>query len=150
MAARHCEHGREKRNCVTCDGGNICIHKRQRQTCIPCNGSSTCIHQRQRLCCKECQNPLDITISRMVRSSRSSDRAKNRYDANNHIDTCFISGLFEDFECCYWSDCKVVMQHKEYRDDLATIERIDNSIGHIKSNCVLACLNCNLSRKSNR
>jgi len=38
----------------------------------------------------------------------------------------------------------------EYQDNLATVERIDNSIGHIKSNCVICCLKCNTMRKSNK
>ena len=38
---------------------------------------------------------------------------------------------------------------QKIRNDLATIERLDNSIGHIKSNCVLCCMQCNKSRKSN-
>ena len=42
-----------------------------------------------------------------------------------------------------WTDCKIIMQYEEYRGDMATIERLDNSIGHVKSNCVLACKNCN-------
>ena len=44
----------------------------------------------------------------------------------------------------------VNLQYTEYRNDLATIERLDNSIGHIKSNCVLCCFKCNLSKKSNK
>ena len=43
----------------------------------------------------------------------------------------------------------VNLQYTEYQDDLATIERLDNSIGHIKSNCVLCCLKCNNLKKSN-
>jgi hypothetical protein len=32
-----------------------------------------------------------------------------------------------------------------YDDDFATIDRVDNSIGHVKSNCVIACRQCNCS-----
>ena len=38
----------------------------------------------------------------------------------------------------------------EFKDDLATIERKDNSIGHIKSNCVIACMKCNKMKLSNK
>ena len=48
------------------------------------------------------------------------------------------------------SYCKVNLQYTEYQDDLASIERLDNSIGHIKSNCVLCCLKCNKSNKSEK
>lgn len=33
---------------------------------------------------------------------------------------------------------------------VATIERLDNSIGHIKSNCVICCLRCNQMNKSDK
>ena len=73
----------------------------------------------------------------------------NIYDADRSIDKCFLKGLIEDYNQCYYRDCEVNLQYTEYQDDLATIERLDNSIGHIKSNCVLCCLKCNLSKKSN-
>ena len=38
------------------------------------------------------------------------------------------------------------MQLINYDDTLVTIERLDNKIGHIKANCVLACRKCNCSR----
>ena len=74
----------------------------------------------------------------------------NIYDADRFIDKCFLEGLVEDYKQCYYGDCKVNLQYREYRNDLATIERLDNSIGHIKSNCVLCCMQCNKSRKSNK
>ena len=62
---------------------------------------------------------------------------RNIYDADRFIDKCFLEGLVEDYKQCYYGDCEVNLQYTEYRNDLASIERIDNSIGHIKSNCVL-------------
>ena len=73
----------------------------------------------------------------------------NIYDADRFIDKCFLKGLVEDYKQCYYGDCEVNLQYKEFQNDLATIERLDNSIGHIKSNCVLCCLKCNNSKKSN-
>ena len=75
---------------------------------------------------------------------------RNIYDADRFIDKCFMEGLVEDYKQCYYGDCEVNLQYTEYQDDLATIERLDNSIGHIKSNCVLCCLKCNLSKKSEK
>jgi hypothetical protein len=86
----------------------------------------------------------------MIKCSKTSDKKFNRYDANNFIDKCFLEGLVEEYTQCYWKDCKVQLQYVEYRHDLATVERLNNSIGHIKSNCVIACLRCNNMRKSNR
>ena len=75
---------------------------------------------------------------------------RNIYDADRFIDKCFMEGLVEDYKQCYYGDCKVNLQYTEYQDDLATIERLDNSIGHIKSNYVLCCLKCNNLKKSNK
>jgi hypothetical protein len=86
----------------------------------------------------------------MISCSKANDKKYNRYDANNFIDRCFLEGLIEEYIHCYWDDCKIKLQYVEYRDDLATIERLNNSIGHTKSNCVLACKRCNNMRKSDR
>ena len=82
---------------------------------------------------------------------------RNIYDADRFIDKCFLEGLVEDYKQCYYGDCQdavglgpVNLQYTEYRNDLASIERLDNSIGHIKSNCVLCCLKCNVSKKSEK
>ena len=78
------------------------------------------------------------------------DKKYGIYDADRFIDKCFLKGLVEDYPNCYYSDCNVKLQYVYYQDDLATIERLDNKIGHIKSNCVLACLKCNKQKKSNK
>jgi hypothetical protein len=38
------------------------------------------------------------------------------------------------------------MNFDDFNPALCTIERVDNAIGHIKSNCILCCFSCN-SRK---
>ena len=73
----------------------------------------------------------------------------NRYDSGRFIDKYFLKRLIEDYPTCYYEDCKTPLQYTEYKYNLATIERINNNIGHIKSNCVLCCLSCNNKRKSN-
>jgi hypothetical protein len=50
----------------------------------------------------------------------------------------------EEYPNCYYCECE--LQYVLYQSDMATIERIDNELGHIKSNCVLACRDCNLGR----
>lgn len=49
--------------------------------------------------------------------------------------------LMDESMQCYY--CHKEMQLTEYNDTLGTIERFNNTIGHIKSNCVLACRKCN-------
>ena len=138
-----CEHGRQRGQCKDCGGATICEHGRQRNSCKDCGGSSICEHGRVRHSCKQCTNPIKVTINTWISGSRRADKNKDRYDANNFIDKCFLQGLVEDYPNCYY--CTVQLQYIEYQDDLATIERIDNSLGHIKSNCVIACRKCNYS-----
>jgi hypothetical protein len=146
-----CEHGRQKSQCKECGGASICEHGRQKSQCKECDGVSFCEHGRIKNQCKECSpDPVKLTHRNMIQCTRQTDRKYKRYDPNNHIDYPFLEGLSEDFTECYWDDCETQLQYIIYRDDLATIERLDNSIGHIKSNCVLACLKCNRERKSNK
>ena len=50
----HCDHGRERTQCIECGGDSICIHKRVRTRCKECGGGSICIHKRVRTACKDC------------------------------------------------------------------------------------------------
>lgn len=141
-----CEHNKLRSRCKDCGGTSICEHNKVRQLCKICGGSQICEHNKQKQYCKKCGDPKKITIKYMLAASKHSDIKKERYDANNFIDKCFIEMLMdESMECHY---CKIEMQLIEFNDTLCTIERLDNSIGHIKSNCVLICKKCNLKHQS--
>ena len=145
-----CPHNRQKQTCKECGGSQIYPHNRRKQTCKECGGSQVCPHNRQKSRCKKCSDPIKINIEQWIFSRRQYDKMDNIYDADRFIDKCFLKGLVEDYKQCYYVDCKVNLQYTEYQNDLATIERLDNSIGHIKSNCVLCCMKCNKSKKSNK
>ena len=147
--AKICRHNRQKNQCKDCGGSQICPHNRQKAHCKECKGSQICAHNRQKSHCKKCRDPFTVNIEQWIFSRRQYDKMRNIYDADRFIDKCFLKGLIEDYKQCYYGDCEVNLQYTEYQDDLASIERLDNSIGHIKSNCVLCCLKCNKSRKSN-
>ena len=139
-----CPHGRERRYCKECGGTSICEHNRERSQCKQCGGSKICEHNRRRSICKDCMNDeqkIEYIQKQMISGSRSSDKEKDRYDPDNFIDKCFLEGLFEDSQKCHY--CDVDFTYNELCDTFVTIERLKNSIGHIKSNCVLACFHCN-------
>jgi len=124
---KKCEHGRRKSRCKECGGGSICEHGRRKDNC------------------KFCGDEIKITIGLMIRHSKFNDKKNNRYDQTNFIDKCFVKNLIEDCEDkCYY--CKCELQYIDFTGNLATIERIDNKIGHIKGNCVIACRTCNYAR----
>ena len=118
--------------------------------CKECEGAQICPHKRIKRTCKKCSDPIKVNIEQWIFSRRQYDKMNSIYDADRFIDKCFLKGLIEDYKQCYYGDCEVNLQYTEYRNDLATIERLDNSIGNTKSNCVLCCLKCNVSKKSNK
>ena len=86
----------------------------------------------------------------MIQSSKQKDKKYDRYDIVNFVDYAFTENLLDDYSHCCYPDCNKELQIVHYQDDLATIERLDNSIGHIKFNCVICCFKCNSMRKSDR
>ena len=144
-----CPHNRLKYQCKECGGSQICPHGKRKSQCKECEGSQICLHNRLKRTCKKCSDPIKVNIEQWIFSRRQYDKKRNIYDADRFIDKCFLEELVEDYKQCYYGDCKVNLHYTEYQDDLATIERLDNSIGHIKSNCVLCCLKCNNLKKSN-
>ena len=122
--------------------------------CISCcsrvrkynNTTRICAHNTRKDYCKQCNDPIQITITNMIKTSKQTDKLYNRYDPINFIDRCFLENLIEDCEdkCHY---CQTSLQYTEYSSDMATIERLDNKIGHVKSNCTIACLACNRKHK---
>lgn len=125
---------------------NKCEHGRKKSRCTEC-GSSVCEHNRHTSSCKECSDPKKITIKNWIRLSLKNDKIYDRYDAANSIDKCFLEKLINDNPKCIYCDCE--LQYVFRKNNLATIERKDNTIGHIKSNCVIACYSCNCKRNNN-
>jgi hypothetical protein len=144
-----CHHNRRKYICKDCGGSSICEHNKFKQHCKLCGGSSICEHNRQKHQCKICGDEMKLTINYMVHNSKIADKRSNRYDQTNFIDKCFVKNLIEDCEDkCYY--CKCELQYINFTSNLATIERIDNKLGHIKGNCVIACKTCNVSKVGNK
>ena len=145
-----CEHNNSRNQCKECGGASICEHNRRRNDCKLCGGASICEHNIERRYCKLCSDPLKITIKNMIKYSKHSDKKYDRYDIVNFVDYAFIENLLDDYSHRCYPDCNAELQIVHFQDDLATIERLDNNIGHIKSNCVICCLKCNMMRKSDR
>ena len=92
-------------------------------------------------------NKLTNRPKRMISDSKRADIKYNRYDPINYITEAFICTTFDNQNClCYHCGRQIAFDAEILANHLATIERLDNAIGHIQSNCVLACLSCNLKR----
>jgi len=144
-----CDHGRQRCYCKECGGSQICEHDRIRNTCKECGGSSICEHGRQRNKCKECGNELHKTIKTMINCSKISDLKYNRFNESEFITYDYVRGLIDQSTnlCCY---CNTNIQYINYDSSLATIERIDNDLGHIIGNCKIACRTCNISKTGSK
>ena len=143
-----CEHNRIKSTCKDCGGSSICEHNRIKSQCKDCGGSSICEHNRIKSTCKYCSDPIKVTIKNWLNQSKQYDKKNNNFDIINFIDKCFCKNLIEEYPTCYY--CKYEVQYVKYEGNLATIERLNNELGHIKSNCVIACRTCNLSKVGSR
>ena len=136
-------------SCIPCTKKTVkhvpCDHHKRKSRCFICGGSEICEHNKRIEGCRLCGNVIKKTIDRFIRCSKKSDKNKNRFDIVNFIDRDFLKLLIEESnnKCCY---CNCELELIRYQSSLMTIERIDNSIGHIKSNVKIACLSCNIKR----
>ena len=92
------------------------------------------------------ENPFNTWIS----NSKKEDIKCNRYDPNNFITKEHCEHIVElSNSKCYYCLCELNWEVGIY-PNRATIERLDNSLGHIIGNCVIACHRCNSSKISNK
>ena len=87
----------------------------------------------------------------MINTSKRDDIKKGLYDPDEHVDKELLQYQFEeqDGKCFY---CNVAMithssGNGKIDPDRMSIERMDNRVGHIKENCILACYKCNCQRQ---
>ncbi len=145
-----CEHDKIKASCKKCGGSQICEHQIQKLLCKKCGGSQICEHHKQKSTCKKCLKDDKLLIyifKTMISSSKRSDKRKGIFDESNFITFDFLKNLFDNSDDkCSYINCKKTFLLREYQNDMISIERIDDSIGHTKSNIIFSCLGCNLSQ----
>ena len=118
---RICQHSKRKDIFKECGGSQICQHSKCKEYCKGCGGSQICQHSKHKSECKKCSDPIKVTISQWIHHCRYIDKKNSRYDADRFIDRCFLQGLVEDYDTCYYNVCRVKPQYILYQDDLATL-----------------------------
>ena len=87
----------------------------------------------------------------MIHGSIRSDTNHNRlYDLQDYIDEEFLNYVWnEQDQQCYHCNCVMTLEFSTTTriPTQISIQRLDNDLPHIKSNCVLSCLSCNVKRK---
>ena len=89
-------------------------------------------------------------LKNKLNSYKGQDRKKEIYDEHFFISlNKVIEKLVECKLKCYYCKEKVLIFYKHIREPKQwTLDRIDNEEGHNMENCVIACLSCNIQRKT--
>jgi len=94
-------------------------------------------------------NVMSRNIKTKLRSYRSQDLKKSRFDEINFIkyDDLLEKLVICKLKCTYCRLPMLIMYQNKREPTQWTLDRIDNSTGHTNSNTVIACLKCNLERR---
>jgi hypothetical protein len=78
------------------------------------------------------------------------DIQKDKYDEEKFVDFYFVVSLLLDKELkCFYCKESVYLFYNFVRENKQwTLERINNDQGHNKDNVEIACLHCNLRRRT--
>jgi hypothetical protein len=105
--------------------------KYRRNTCMTCHGSCRTNH-KQKVNAYQKKYRASNPAWAILRDSKQSDKRKN---LSNDLDLEYVK-LSISKPCAYCGETTLRM----------TLDRIDNSIGHLKSNVIQACIRCNYTR----
>jgi hypothetical protein len=96
------------------------------------------------------KNLLRQEIERKISSYKQQDLLKNKYNESLFIDLdCILKKIIETDMQCFYCNCQVVVLYEIVRELTQwSVDRINNDEGHNKDNFVIACLNCNIKRRT--
>ena len=96
--------------------------------------------------CREMRRQIQNKVS----SYKMQDIQKQKYDDDKFVDLNFVIRLLHEKEMkCFYCRESVYLFYNFVRENKQwTLERIDNSMGHNTDNVEIACLLCNLRRRT--
>jgi hypothetical protein len=96
------------------------------------------------------KNLLRQEIERKISSYKQQDLLKNKYNESLFIDlACILKKIIETDMQCFYCNSQVVVLYEIVRELTQwSVDRINNDEGHNKDNFVIACLNCNIKRRT--
>ena len=89
-------------------------------------------------------------IYNLVGNHKNSDIVKGIYEKENHITTQYLLSLKNyNGDKCYHCRCELDWGDEKHlrRNKQVTLQRLDNTKGHIKGNVVYACFECNVKKR---
>lgn len=89
-------------------------------------------------------------IIKKICNYKNQDLKKRKYNEDEFIDIEYIKKKLIDCELkCYYCREEVMVLYKSVREPKQwSVERLDNNYGHNKNNITIACLSCNISRRT--
>ena len=99
-------------------------------------------------------NPHLLEIHRQINykihSYRSQDLKKSLYDESRFVDYTYVMELLREKKLlCFYCRESTTLMYDTVRDGKQwTLDRMDNSMGHNRGNVEIACLTCNLRRRT--
>jgi hypothetical protein len=93
---------------------------------------------------------LHQEIERKISSYKQQDLLKNKYNEALFIDIeCVLKKLIDTNMQCFYCNCPILVLYEIVRELTQwSVDRINNDEGHNKDNFVIACLNCNIKRRT--
>jgi len=109
-----------------------------------------CISIRESLTKDKYQNMIYSQIKAKLRSYKEQDIKKNKYEPSKFVTVEFILDKLKECSmiCFYCKEPTNILYEYVREPKQWTIERLDNTYGHNCGNIVIACLSCNLRRRT--
>jgi hypothetical protein len=109
------------------------------KSCESCRINTTQYKRNKRL------TSIDFKIKDKLSFYKHSDKIMNREFS---LDFESAKQIYDDSKgiCCYCKKSCELIKYKRYDKNQFTFDRINNDLGHTKTNCVISCLQCNLSK----
>jgi hypothetical protein len=96
--------------------------------------------------CREMRRQIQNKIS----SYKMQDIHKDKYHEDKFVDFYFVISLLieKELKCFYCKEAVYLFYNFVRENKQWTLERIDNDYGHNRDNVEIACLHCNLRRRT--
>ena len=98
----------------------------------------------------ELYNIIKKQLNTKLQGYRAQDTLKHMFVESEFMDMENTLQLLKEsqLKCYYCKECVKVLYRQVREGCQWTLERIDNDYGHNKTNVVIACLTCNLRRRT--
>lgn len=146
---KRCKHNRRQSRCIDCGGSEMCKHNRQRYRCRDCKGSGVCEQCRPRHRCKRCKRCRGVAFCEHNRrrygcSICCPKGAFAQYYHNARKRNIVFEITLEEFKALVLWPCLYCGENDKPRG----VDRAENNVGYVYSNCIPCCGVCNHMKSS--